>query len=56
MARLTHLDQKDAVAVALQPAGRAHPDHAGPDHPNPLCLARRHRLALHPAKSGGMLL
>jgi HJR/Mrr/RecB family endonuclease len=35
MARLVSLDQKDTVAVALQPTRRAHPDHAGPDHADP---------------------
>ena len=39
-ARVARLDQEDAVAVALQPARRAHPDHAGTDHPDP---PRRHR-------------
>src|SRR6202008_1385333 len=42
---LSGLDQKDAVAVALQPARRTHPDHPGADHPNALCSGRRHRLA-----------
>src|SRR5712671_6627782 len=41
-AGLCRLDQKDAVTVALQPARRAHSDHAGADHPDPLSSNRRH--------------
>ena len=44
-AGLVLLDQKDTVAVALQPTRRAHPDHAGPDHADPLCPNCRHRLS-----------
>ena len=45
MTRLSRLDQKDLVAVALQPARRADPDNAGANHAYPLCSARQHRLA-----------
>ena len=41
--------EKDAVPVALQPARRADPDHAGPDHPDPPPRLRRHLACRHRA-------
>jgi hypothetical protein len=45
MPRLGRLDDKDAVAIALQIARHAHPHHAGPDHADPPGPVRRHRFS-----------
>src|SRR5271167_1569722 len=46
--RLSGFDQKDGMAVALKPARRADPDHAGSDHPDPPYPIHRHPAYLPP--------